>query len=128
MLLADASSPFQDAAYDTSTDMLRSASKQTDERDAHDGSGDDSHDAASGSGSDESDGNVASLRLPMPRRSLQLQFTCGKCGAAFCDRPATLLTPVKQRQGQNIQKVPHLSCCIQRCLLPFTIYSAIVCF
>ena len=36
----------------------------------------------SSSGSEQSDGTgVASVPLSMPRRSLQLQFTCGKCGA-----------------------------------------------
>ena len=35
----------------------------------------------SGGGSAADGGSVASIPLDMPRRSLQLTFTCGKCGA-----------------------------------------------
>jgi len=44
------------------------------------GSGSSASEAGSSSG-EQSDSTVASVPLSMPRRSLQLQFTCGKCGA-----------------------------------------------
>ena len=86
MLPADAARPVHTKAGDVSTDMLSSASEQSDKLEAHarpDGYGDTSD---SGTGSDQSDSSTASVQLPMPRRSLQLQFTCGKCGAKLYTR------------------------------------------
>jgi hypothetical protein len=84
MLLADASLQFLSAAHDSSTDVVNSASEQPQQLNAHGATPDgDRQEVSGGSGSDQSDSSTASVQLPMPRRSLQLQFTCGKCGAAF---------------------------------------------
>ena len=56
------------------------------------------------SGSAQSGGTVASVPLSMPRRSLQLQFTCGKCGALWlralvCEASCTVAVQLRGRSG-----------------------------
>ena len=84
MPLADASPPSLSPARNSSANVVSSASEQPEQENMHAGTPDDDRqDVSSGSASDQSDSSVASVQLSMPRRSLQLQFTCGKCGAAF---------------------------------------------